>query len=130
MIRRGALIALFVLASACGPAQTLHVADVQLGRSLNADSTVADYAAAFTPHEKIYVSVITAGKGRGTIGVRWLLAGRLLDEPKKQVSSAGPRAASFALESGSGFPEGDYAVEVFLDGRPAGSRTFKVAARR
>ena len=80
------------------------MADIQLGRSLNADNTVADYAAAFTPHESIYVSVIA--QGQCIISVRWLLAGRLLDEPKKQVSSAGPRAASFALESGSGFPEG------------------------
>ena len=125
-----ALAVLLVLACACQTRQTLRVTDIQLGRSLNADNSVGDQAIAFTPHDTIYVSVLTAGRGRGTIGVRWSLAGRVLDEPKKQVSYSDAAATSFELQSGSGFPPADYTVEVFLDGQPVGSRKFKVAASR
>lgn len=120
---------LLPLVCAC-QSQTLRVTDIQLGRSLNADSSVKEHAIAFTPHDTIYVSVLTAGRGHATIGVRWSLAKRVLDEPKKQVSYSDAAATSFELESASGFPEGDYSVEVFLDSQPVGSRTFKVATHR
>lgn len=32
------------------------------------------------------MSVLTAGAGSGTIGVRWMYAGRVLGEPKNQIS--------------------------------------------
>ena len=130
ILKRGAIAVLLTLICACQTQQTLRVTDIQLGRSLNADSSVGTSAIAFTPHDTIYLSVLTAGKGRATISVRWSLAGRVLDEPKKQVSYSDAAATSFELQSGSGFPEGNYSVDVFLDGRPVGSRTFKVEPAR
>jgi hypothetical protein len=111
---------------ACGSQQTLRVADIQLGRSLNADNSVRESAATFKPHDNIYLSVITAGRGSGTLSVRWTLAGRVLDEPKRQVSYTDTAATDFSLQSGNGFPAGQYTAEVFLNGQSAGTRTFRI----
>ena len=112
--------------AACGSQQTLRVADIQVGRSLNADNSIRESATLFTPHDSIYVSVLTAGSGSGTVSVRWTLAGRVLDEPRKQVSYTDAAATDFSLQSGSGFPPGQYTAEVFLNGQSAGTRTFRV----
>ena len=111
---------------ACRSPQTLRVADIQVGRSLNADNSVRESAAQFGPHDSIFVSVITAGSGSGTIAVRWTLAGRVLDEPKKQVSYTDSAATDFSLQSAAGFPSGQYTAEVFLNGQSAGTRSFRI----
>jgi hypothetical protein len=110
----------------CGSPHTLHVTDVQLGRSLNADNSVRESVARFRPHDTVYVSVLTAGSGQGVITVRWMYAGHVVDEPKKQVSYKDAAATDFSLQSAGGFPPGDYSAEVLFDGQPAGSRTFRV----
>jgi hypothetical protein len=107
-----------------GCASDLRVTTIQLGRSLNADGTVANHTTTFTPDETVYVSVITAGAGSGTVGVRWTYAGRVMGEPKKEVRGAA--ATEFHLQSAGGFPPGEYKVEAFLNGQPAESRTFRV----
>jgi hypothetical protein len=122
------LLLLFAFAGCSKP--TLRVADIQLGRSLNADNSIREHAIAFTPKDSIYISVITAGKGTATLSVRWSLGSRLLDEAKKQVSYTDSAATDFGLKSGWGFPVGEYTAEVFLDGQPAGSRKFRVAERK
>ena len=110
----------------CGSPHTLRVTDVQLGRSLNADNSVRESVARFRPHDTIYVSVLTAGSGAGTIAVRWLYAGHLVDQPKKQVSYKDAAATDFSLQSAGGFPPGEYSVEVLFDGQAVGTRTFRV----
>lgn len=57
------------LVGGCGSGQALRVTSIQLGRSLNADSTVAGHTTRFAPGDRVYVSVLTAGAGSGTIGV-------------------------------------------------------------
>jgi hypothetical protein len=119
------LVIIAVCLASCG--SDLRVTSIQLGRSLNADDTVAAHTTTFRPDETVYAAVITAGTGSGTIGVRWTYAGRVVGEPKKEVRGAG--ATEFHLQNAGGFPPGDYTVEAFLDGQSAGSRTFKVETR-
>ncbi len=116
---------LLAAAIACsrGP---LRVDTIQLGRSLNPDNSVASHSSTFKHNETVYVAVLTTDKGAGTIGAKWSYAGRVIDEPKKEVSYRGAAATEFHLQSAGGFPPGDYKVEIFLDGAPAGSRTFRV----
>jgi|SRR6266496_1804520 len=125
----GAVAILFVCLVGCGSRQPLRVTGIQLGRSLNADRTIADHTSSFAPSDSIYVSVATAGFGSGTISVRWMYGGRLLDEPKKQVSYRDIAATDFSLQSPAGFPLGEYSVQVFLDGQQVGNRTFRVEVR-
>lgn len=122
------LMSLVASAAACGRGEPLRVVQIQLGRALNSDSTVAGTAFKFKPHDTIYLSVTTAGKGSGTISVRWTYGSRVIDEPKKQVRYAYKDTLStdFRLESAGGFPPGEYTAEVFLDGQSAGSKKFRV----
>jgi hypothetical protein len=104
----------------------LTVDTIQLGRSLNPDNSVASHTTTFKPNETVYVSVLTTDTGASTIGAKWSYAGRVIDEPKKDVSYKGSAATEFHLQSAGGFPPGEYKVEIFVDGAPAGSRTFRV----
>ena len=98
----------------------------QLGRSVNADNTVAHQTTVFKPDETVYVAVLTTGSGSGEISIRWTYEGRVVGEPKKQVSFRGNAVTEFHLQNAGGFPLGDYSVEVLFNGQPAGSRKFRV----
>jgi hypothetical protein len=119
---------LLLLACLVGCGSGLRVTSIQLGRSLNADDTVASHTTTFAPGDTVYVSVIIDGTSSGVIGVRWMYGERVLGEPTKQVRGAG--ATEFHLQSTGGFPPGDYTVEVFLDGQSAGTRSFRVDTQR
>ena len=127
---RLALMILVACAARCGSGQSLRVTSIQLGRSVNADSTVSSFTTSFAPTETVYLSVATDGAGTGTLSVRWVFVGRVIDEPKKHVSYRIPAATEFRLQSATGFPPGDYTAEVFLDGQSAGVRAFKVEIPR
>jgi hypothetical protein len=124
--RRLPVLLLLTCLSGCGSGQSLHVSAIQLGRSVNPDNSVSSFTTRFKPDESVYLSVLTGGAGSATISVRWTYAGRVIDEPKKQVSYRIDAVTDFRLQSSTGFPEGDYTAEVFLDGKPAGTRTFRV----
>ena len=122
-----ACLLVIAVAGLAGCGSDLRVTTIQLGRSLNADGTVASHTTTFQPDETVYASIVTAGAGSGTISVRWTYAGRVVGEPKKEVRGAG--ATEFHLQNAGGFPLGEYTVEAFFDGQSAGSRSFKVENR-
>jgi hypothetical protein len=124
IVFRGVVLALAVaITSACsGP---LQLTNIQVGRSLNQDGSIASITTLFKPSETVYVSVQT-GAGKGVIGVRWKFGSQVIDEPTKQVDSNGPRSTEFHLQNSGGFPPGDYSVDVLIDGVQVGSRNFKV----
>ena len=116
--------AIVVVSAGCrGP---LTLANIQVGRSLNTDRTVGVPTTRFKPTETVYVSIHTAERGKGTIGVRWKYFEKVIDEPTKQVSTDGADATEFHLTNSGGFPNGDYSVDVLIDGKVVGTRTFKV----
>ena len=99
---------------------------IQLGRALNADKTVGGITTRFKPTDTIYAAVLTDGAGSGTVKARWLYAGRVVSEPQRDVTYHGPASTEFHLQNSSGFPPGEYTVELFLDGKAVGSRSFRV----
>jgi hypothetical protein len=125
-MRRVPLTLIVMLGALLACANDLRVGTLQLGRSINADNTVAHHTTVFKPDETVYVSVLTAGSGSGEIGVKWIYEGRVMGEPKKQVSYRGNAVTEFHLQNAGGFPPGNYSVEVFFNGQPAGSRKFRV----
>lgn len=122
VILTGLLLA-FTVGCATPP---LSLANIQIGRSLNPDRSVASITTLFKPSETVYVAVQTAEAGSGVVGVKWMFGTQVIDEPTKQVSYDGPASTEFHLQNSGGFPAGDYSVEIFLDGVPVGQRTFKV----
>jgi hypothetical protein len=123
---RLAVMVLLAGLAGCGSGEPLRVTSIQLGKSLNADSTVAAFTTSFAPHDTVYVSVVTAGSGSATLGVRWTFSGHVVDEPKKKVSYQDVAATEFHLQTAAALPPGDYSVEVLIDGQSAGTRPFKV----
>lgn len=124
-----AAAALSASLAGCSP-EDLRVTSIQLGRSLNPDNTVSSFTTRFVPGETVYLSVATTGAGSRTISVRWTYEGRVIDEPKKQVSYKIAAATEFRLQSVTAFPPGGYIAEVFLDGQSVGSREFRVEKQR
>ena len=125
VVTRGALgILVMVMTAACsGP---LELANIQIGRSLNQDGSVASITTLFKPSETVYVSVQT-GAGKGVIGVKWKFGNKVVAEPTKSVDyNTGPKSTEFHLQNSGGFPPGDYSVDVLIDGVQVGSRNFKV----
>ena len=121
-----ALVLLLVLAAACRPSEPLRVSGLQLGRSRNADNSVGGHTTQFRPDQTIYASVVTDGPGSGTIAARWIYAGRLVSEERKDVSYNREAYTEFHIQNSGGFPPGDYRVEILLDGTEVASRDFRV----
>jgi len=118
-----AVLAMVVVAACSGP---LELANIQIGRSLNQDGSIASITTLFKPSETVYVAVQT-GAGKGVIGVRWKFGNKVVAEPTKSVNyNAGPKSTEFHLQNSGGFPPGDYSVDVLIDGVQVGTRNFKV----
>jgi hypothetical protein len=105
---------------------TVAVERHSVGPRIESDKTVTGFTTRFKPADTIYAAVLTSNAGSGKVKARWLFAGRVVSEPEKQVSYQGPASTEFHLHNTSGFPPGDYSVELFLDGRSVGSRPFRV----
>lgn len=128
LLRNCVLLATVVMMTAACSDAPLQLANIQTGRALNPDRSIASITTLFKPNETIYVSVQTTGEAPGTIGVKWMYQGRAVDEPVKQVDYDGPASTEFHLQNSGGFPEGDYSVEIVINGRQVGSRAFKVGS--
>jgi hypothetical protein len=120
-----AVVAVFCL-TGCGPTEPLNIVGVQTGKSLNSDHSIGRHAISFSPTDTMYVSVLTNGRGAGTIQVKWALRGYELHQVTKKVSYNGQAATDFRFAAADGFPVGDYTVEVIVDGKPFETRRIKV----
>jgi hypothetical protein len=126
MVRPLALLVLSALVVCGCSSPPLKVSTIQLGSSLNSDNTVGHFTTTFKPTDKIYLSVVTTDMGSGTITAKWSYNGRPAGERSKAVSFTIGGATEFHMESSEGFPPGPYSVEVLVDGKPVGTRTFSV----
>jgi hypothetical protein len=93
---------------------------------LNSDRSVGIHTTRFKPDDTLYVAVLTEGPGAGTFIARWTYGGRLVSEDTRKVSYGDSAATEFHIQSSGGFPAGDYAVELLLDGTPIGTRNLRV----
>jgi hypothetical protein len=108
--------------------QGVRVTDVNLGRTLNADKTVADNTTSFRPIDTIYASVVTEGSSSSAaLKARWTYQdGQLVDESVRTIAPTGKATTEFHVSKPDGWPTGKYKVEVSLDGAPAGTKDFEV----
>jgi hypothetical protein len=110
------------------PAESVRVTDVDLGRSLAADKRVADKTDSFKPNETVYLSVTTEGSApSATLKARWTYEGdQLVQESSQTIAPTGTAVTEFHVAKPDGWPKGSYKVEVFLNGNPVESESFKV----
>jgi hypothetical protein len=111
----------------------VSVAAVTLGNAIGADKKVGTPMEAFGPKDTIYASVETAGTGHAKLRALWsfVKGGNTakVDETVIELDSTGPVVNEFHVAKPSGWPKGDYKVEIFLDdaAAPAVTKTFTVS---
>jgi hypothetical protein len=109
------------------------VSSMTLGKEIGADKKVAAPAEAFGVKDTIYASVETAGTGHAKLRALWsFVKGEKtakVDETTIEFEASAPATNEFHISKPSGWPKGDYKVEIFLGdaAAPAMTRTFKVS---
>jgi hypothetical protein len=58
--------------------------------------------------------------------VRWRYRSSLVNEETQEVAYRNNAATEFHITNSSGFPEGDYTVEILVDHKPFATRTLSV----
>ena len=106
----------------------LKVVDIEVGRSVAADKTIADKTKNFSPADTIYVAVKTEGSApSATLAARWSYGdGQRVDESSQTIAPSGPAVTEFHVAKPDGWPAGDYKVEILLNGASAGTESFRV----
>ena len=110
-------------------AAAVKVVDVEVGRAVDMDKRISDKTDSFRPTDTIYVSVTTEGSSPGaTLAAHWTYQdGQVVKHDETSVAPSGTANTEFHISKPSGWPEGDYKVEVMLDGASAGTKSFKVS---
>ena len=110
----------------------LTVADIDVGRSVATDKTIADKTDTFRPGDTFYVAVKTVGSApTATLVAHWSYEdGQRISETTQTIAPSGPAVTEFHVSRpngpGDGWPTGDYKVEIVLNGVSAGTEKFKV----
>jgi hypothetical protein len=110
----------------------VSVAVVTLGKEIGADKRVTAPLEAFGAKDTIYAAVETTGTGRAKLRALWTFVKgektSKVDETTIDIDAAGPAVSEFHIAKPSGWPKGDYKVEIFLGDAttPAVTKTFKV----
>ena len=110
----------------------LSVSDVQLGSTVGTDRKITMPKTEFAPKDTIYASVLTDGApaSGSTLTAVWTYTKggntARVDSTSLNITPAGPTATEFHISRPSGFPTGDYHVEVWANGKSAGTRDFTV----
>ena len=127
MVHRAAAALLAAgLATGCQE-DTLRVASVQVGRTLNSDNSVGIHTTSFKPEDTMQAAVITEGRGKATIVARWSYGGRVVNETSKDVSYTDHAATEFHLQPSGAFPPGEYTLDIIYNGQPLETRSLRVA---
>jgi len=107
----------------------VKVTQIDVGRSIAADKTIAERTDSFRPADTFYVSVKTDGSGPSVnLTARWTYQdGQVVNESRQDITpKGGATVTEFHLSKPDGWPAGGYKVEVLLNGASAGAREFKV----
>ena len=119
-------------AAAPAPAPPAMVTTIETGKSIGADKRIMDTTSTFAPRDTMYVAVVTSNaSGANTLKtVVTFQDGQVVDSSSQTIASpmtpGGTSVTEFHLVKPSGWPTGDYTVEVWLDGQSAGTRRLTV----
>ncbi|MDQ6894088.1 MAG: hypothetical protein M3167_15580 [Acidobacteriota bacterium] len=115
-------------APAAIPAAAVSVTDLSVGKSVGPDKKVQTPADTFAPKDTIFASISTDGSAPSSvIAVKWTFGdGQIVKEDSKSIAPTGPAVTEFSIQKASGWPKGNYKVDVTVDGKPGPSKTFKV----
>jgi hypothetical protein len=108
----------------------VSIASITLGKAIGADKKVTAAADTFAKADTIYASVDTAGTGNATLKAKWTYhkgdKSANVSESTDTIAATGPATTEFHVSKPSGWPPGDYQVEIFLGDKSAGMKKFTV----
>ena len=103
---------------------------ISLGKAVGPDKKISAPAETFAKTDTIYASVETNGSGTAVLKAKWTYSkgGQSTDvkEDSQTIMPTGPATSEFHVSKPGGWPEGDYQVEVFVDDKSVGTKTFTV----
>ena len=106
------------------------VASITLGKAIGADKKVSAASDTFGKADTIYASVDTTGEGTATLKAKWTYhkgdKAADVSESTDTVNAKGPATTEFHVSKPSGWPVGDYQVEIMLGDKSAGVKKFTV----
>ncbi len=110
----------------------VSVSTITLGNVIGTDKRVTVPTEKFAAKDTIYASVDTTGTGHAKLRALWTFVKGTktakVDETTLEFDSTGPATNEFHVAKPSGWPKGDYKVEVFLGDAalPVATRSFTV----
>lgn len=100
---------------------------LELGSTVDASNKVVASGTSFAPKDTIYASVDTSGSGNATLSAKWSYQdGQVVHEDSKTLDTSGPQTTAFMISKPSGFPAGNYKVDISLNGSQVASKDFSV----
>lgn len=103
---------------------------ITLGNAIGADKKITHAADSFGTKDTIHASVETSGAGTATLKAKWTYRKNgqesVVKEDTQTIAPTGPATSEFHVSKPDGWPAGDYQVEIFVAGKPAGSKTYTV----
>ena len=112
---------------ASGASAAVSFSSVEIGSSVDANNKIRASGTSFAPKDEIYASVETMGNGHATLAAKWTYQdGQTVHEDSKALNASGLETTVFMISKPSGFPAGNYKVDISLDGRPVASKDFSI----
>lgn len=104
------------------------IVSVLLGTSLDAERIVVGDAETFAPKDKIHASVLSTGAHDGLrLSAKWLAPdGSVVAETEQALAPTTATATTFSIANPTGWPVGEYRLQVAVNGSTLQTRTFKV----
>lgn len=100
---------------------------VELGSTVDASNKILASGTSFAPKDTIYASVDTSGTGNATLAAKWTYQdGQTVHEDSKSLTESSPQTTAFMISKPSGFPAGNYKVDISLNGNQVASKDFAV----
>jgi len=108
----------------------VSVKQVVLANQIDADKKAVAPATTFAPADTLYAVVETVGSGKATVKAVWTFHKgdkvAQINETTQELVLAGPTNSEFHISKPSGWPVGDYQVEVFVNGASVDVQKFNV----
>ena len=109
-------------------AAPVTVTSIDLGTAVGPDQKVTSPTTTFGKNDTIYAAVATTGSAtNATLGAKWTFQdGQTVNDSSQTIAPTGPAVTTFHISKPDGWPEGNYKVEISLNGAPVSSKDFAV----
>jgi hypothetical protein len=109
-------------------AEAVRVTEVNVGDAIGTDRRVTSPSEQMQPADTVYASVVTQGSASNAqLTARWTFEdGQVVDETSQTISPTGTAVTEFHISNPSGWPAGNYQVEILLNGARAQTKSFTI----